>query len=97
MADCTEPCGEIATLRSRVDNHERRIAKHGEEIDELRIREATISVTLGRIDQTVGKIDAKLEAQERKPATRWESLVTQVLSMVVAAVVALALARIGLR
>ena len=87
---------DLTMLKNQVDNHERRITKHGEEIDELKIREATMSVTLGRIDQTVGKIDAKLDVQEQKPARRWESLVSQITSLLVAAIAALVLAKVGL-
>ena len=87
---------DLTMLKNQVDNHERRITKHGEEIDELKIREATMSVTLSRIDQTVGKIDAKLDVQEQKPARRWESLVSQIISLLVAAIAALVLAKIGL-
>lgn len=86
----------MVTLKNQIDNHERRITKHGEEIDALKIREATMSVTLSRIDQTVGKIDAKLDVQEQKPARRWESLVTQIISLLVAAIAALVLAKVGL-
>ena len=87
---------DLTMLKNQVDNHERRITKHGEEIDELKIREATMSVTLSRIDQTVGKIDTKLDVQEQKPARRWESLVSQIISLLVAAIAALVLAKIGL-
>lgn len=87
---------EISALKERVENHERRITKHGEEIDELRIREAEIRAVLSRIDQTVGKIDAKLDIQEKKPAQRWEFLVTQIIALAVAALAAVVLAKIGL-
>ena len=87
---------DLTMLKNQVDNHERRITKHGEEIEELKIREAAMSVTLSRIDQTVGKIDAKLDVQEQKPARRWESLVSQIISLLVAAIAALVLAKIGL-
>lgn len=89
-------CSDLAMLKRQVDNHERRITKHGEEIDDLKIHEATMSVTLGRIDQTVGKIDAKLDVQEQKPARRWESLMSQVISLLVAAIAALVFAKVGL-
>lgn len=96
MAECENGCPDLVTLKNQIDNHERRITKHGEEIDELKVREATTSVTLSRIDQTVGKIDAKLDIQEQKPARRWESLVTQIISLLVAAIAALVLAKVGL-
>ena len=86
----------MVTLKNQIDTHERRITKHGEEIDALKIREATMSVTLSRIEQTVGKIDAKLDIQEQKPARRWESLVTQIISLLVAAIATLVLAKVGL-
>lgn len=96
MVSKEDGCKEIAMMQNQIDNHERRITKHGEEIDELKIREATMSVTLNRIEQTVGKIDAKLDINEQKPARRWDALVTQIMSLMVAAISALVLAKIGL-
>lgn len=86
----------LTVLESRVDSHEQRLSKHGEEIDGLRINEASITTTLGRIDSTVSKIDGKLDAVHDKPAQRWEDLMKQVIALLVTAVLAAALAQAGI-
>jgi len=88
--------GDLYAIKERVESHERRITEHGKEIDELKISEATMGVTLSRIDQTVGKIDAKLEASEQRPGRRWETVTSQLIAIIVAAIMALVLAKIGL-
>ncbi len=96
MSDVENLESRLTVAESRLDGHERRIAKHGEEIDSLRINEASITTTLGRIDSTVIKIDGKLDAVHDKPAQRWEDLVKQVIAILAAAVLAAALAKVGL-
>ncbi len=96
MADLDNLESRLTVAESRLDGHERRIAKHGEEIDSLRINEASITTTLGRIDSTVIKIDGKLDAVHDKPAQRWEDLIKQVIAILAAAVLAAALAKVGL-
>lgn len=91
-----EGAPEIAAIKTRIEAHEARITKHGEEIDELKIGAAKTDVILGRIDQTVAKIDGKLDILDSKPAQRWETIVTLVISVVVTAVVTYALSQAGL-
>ena len=47
-------------------------------------------------NEKIDKIIAWQEAQQLKPAKRWESIVDKVLMLVVGAIVAFVLARIGL-
>lgn len=88
---------EIAALGTRIDAVERRVSKHGEEIDDLKIGMAKTDVILSRIDSTVGQIDAKLDELGAKPGQRWESLTAQILAIIVAAFMAVALSRMGFR
>lgn len=81
---------DIKTLQDRC-------TEHGKEIDSLQISNASMSTTLSRIDTTVSKIDEKLDASNAKPAQRWDDLVKQVISIVVAAIVGLALMKVGLQ
>lgn len=46
---------------------------------------------------TVEKLDGKVEALESKPAKRWETILTEGIKLLVAAVVGFALAQIGLQ
>lgn len=92
-----EDAPEIAAIKTRIEAHEARITRHGEEIDELKIGAAKTDVILGRIDQTVSKIDGKLDALDRKPAQRWEAVVTLAITVVVTAAITYALAQLGIR
>lgn len=87
---------KIAALETRVDTLETRVGEHGKEIDALSRDSTRMDVILARIDQTVGKIDGKLDSLSAKPAQRWESLTAQVIAIIVAALLAAALYQMGL-
>lgn len=89
-ADSQQMMSDIRTLDERVSNH-------GMELDELKIKSATMNTVLTRIDATVAKIDGRMDAQQMKPAQRWDDLVKQVITLVVAAVVGAILLRLGLQ
>lgn len=89
-ADSQQMMADIETL-------DKRVANHGAELDELKIKSATMDTVLTRIDATVAKIDGRMDAQQMKPAQRWDDLVKQVITLVVAAVVGAILLRLGLQ
>lgn len=89
-ADSQQMKADIKTLDDRVSNH-------GMELDELKIKSATMNTVLTRIDATVAKIDGRMDAQQMRPAQRWDDLVKQVTTLVVAAVVGAILIRMGLQ
>lgn len=89
-ADSQQMKADIKTLDERVSSH-------GTELDELKIKSATMNTVLTRIDATVAKIDGRMDAQQMKPAQRWDDLVKQVITLVVAAVVGAILLRLGLQ
>lgn len=89
-ADSQQMKADIKTLDERVSNH-------GDELDELKIKSATMDTVLTRIDATVAKIDGRMDAQQMKPAQRWDDLVKQVITLVVAAVVGAIMIRLGLQ
>lgn len=84
-------------LKADVKTLDERVTSHGVELDNLRIKSATMDTVLTRIDATVSKIDGRLDAQQMKPAQRWEDLVKQVIALVVAAAVGAVLLRMGLQ
>lgn len=84
-------------LMADVKTLDERVTSHGVELDNLRIKSATMDTVLTRIDATVSKIDGRLDAQQMKPAQRWEDLVKQVIALVVAAAVGAILLRMGLQ
>ena len=89
-ADSQQMMADIKTLDGRVSNH-------GTELDDLKIKIATMNTVLTRIDATVAKIDGRMDAQQMKPAQRWDDLVKQVIALVVAAVVGAIMLRLGLQ
>ena len=89
-ADSQQMKADIRTLDERVSNH-------GMDLDKLKIKSATMNTVLTRIDATVAKIDGRMDAQQMKPAQRWDDLVKQVITLVVAAVVGAILLRLGLQ
>lgn len=91
-----EETAKIAALEMRVDTLERRVGEHGKEIDDLSRDSTRMDVILARIDQTVGKIDGKLDSLSQKPVQKWEALTAQVIAIIVAALMAVALYQMGL-
>ena len=93
---------KIQKLESRVDNLEddlvkitKRVDRHGDEIDDLKLSLTELKTTIGRIDLTVGAINDKLNNLWQKPAQRWDTVVNQIIALVVAAVVGAILVQIG--
>lgn len=84
-------------MKADVKSLEERVSKHGMELDDMRIKNAANEAVLSRIDRTVSKIDERMDAQQLKPAQRWEDLVKQVIALVVAALVGLAMVKVGLQ
>jgi len=91
----------VTKLEAMSEAHERRIESHGHDIDELKLSTAKYHAStdekLSRIDATVSRIDHRLEAEEKRPAETAREFVKQVIGYVLAAVVALVLARLGLK
>lgn len=94
---------EIQSLKNRLSNLEtemekvtKRVDRHGDEIDDLKLSLTELKTTIGRIDLTVGAINDKLNNLWQKPAQRWDTVVNQIIALVVAAVVGAILVQIGL-
>lgn len=81
----------------RIASIERRLAKHGEELDELKLQREHDSVVLAQVNATCLEIKQRLCDLEKKPATRWESVTGAMVNAVVLAVLAYILAELGLR
>lgn len=83
----------IADVKTLVE----RVGRHGSELDELKIKSATMNTVLTRIDTTVAKIDGRLDAQQMKPAQRWDDIVKQVITLVIAAAFGAVMVNLGLQ
>ena len=93
----------VSLLEAASERNEERIAKHGEEIDRLRLDREHDSVVLANVNATCLEIKAKLDEQDRRltneesrPARRWEQVVSTVVNSLTLAVMAYMLARLGL-
>ena len=51
---------------------------------------------MSRIEQNVEKLDIKVEALEKKPAKRWESITDKILWAIIAAALGFIIAQLGL-
>lgn len=50
----------------------------------------------GKLDSKVGELDGKVEALERKPAKRWESVTERIITTLAAALLGFILSQIGI-
>lgn len=90
----------------RLTEVEDRSKSNTKRIDEMEKRQDNLDELVGtvkvladreeRIESDVREIKSDLKEVTNKPAKRWDSLVTQVITLVVAAVVGFLLAKIGL-
>ncbi len=76
----------------RLDELEQRVAEYEKQNTTIAVLEVRIKALEIKIDT----LCAKMECIESKPAKRWDSIVTQIISIVVAAVVGFALAKMKL-
>ena len=76
----------------RIDDVERR----QDNLDELVGTVKVLAVRERQIEIDVKEIKSDVKTLANKPAQRWELLVTQVLTLLVAAVIGFVLARIGI-
>lgn len=86
----------VSLIEEVLDHHEDRISAHGKEIDTLRLNREHDSVVLAQVNSTCLDIKQRLDAMEKKPATRWESMTTAVINAIALAVLAYVLAHVGL-
>lgn len=84
---------DISEYMRRTDE---RLAKHGEQIDQLRINREHDSVLLANTNALCLEIKGKLDELEGRPGKRWNSVVSNVVAAVTMAVCAYVLARVGL-
>lgn len=72
------------------------VEKRQDNLDELVGTVKVLAVREKQVEADVKEIKGDVKALASKPAERWEMLVTQVLSLLVAAVIGFVLAKIGL-
>lgn len=76
----------------RLDELERRVGK----LEEQNTTVAVLEVRMKSLEVKIDELVSDVKSIKSKPAKRWESLVTQVISILVAAVVGYFVARSGM-
>ena len=97
---------ELSKIESRAVSNTRRIDKLEKQTEAIQSLATSVEVmvkeqshqteAIERIEKNVEKLDGKVEVLEHKPGKRWESVVEKVIMLVVGAVIAYLLAKIGL-
>lgn len=83
--------------RSKSNQHRLdKMEQNYEALNRLTISVETMGVKLGNMDETMKKLDTRMEEQESKPAKRWDGLVTTLIGVIVGAVMAVVFTHIGL-
>lgn len=97
---CQEPCADLVRVENALHKlQDQNSESHKEIFHRLNSLEQADAAQGPQLKAILDKLDAltvKVEALEKKPASRWESLVGQIIGLVVAALVGLAVAKIGL-
>ena len=84
---------------ARAESNTHRLNEVEKKQDDLSELVGTVKVLATReenVENDVKEIKADVKTMASKPAKRWESLVSQIITLVVAAVIGFVLARIGL-
>lgn len=72
------------------------VEKRQNDLDELVSTVKVLAVREEVVEDTVKKIDSKVESLTNKPAQRWEKVVETIISIVVGALVGFIFAKLGL-
>lgn len=81
----------IKTAHHRLDTMERKV----EELTNLHLAVCRLSEKMDTVADDVTEVKQELKEVREKPARRWESMVAQALTLVVAAVVGMMLSHLG--
>lgn len=83
--------------RSKSNSHRLdRLEANWEALNKLAVSVETMGVNIANMDKTIQKLDRKVEEQAAKPAKRWEAVAEKAILVVVGAVIAWMLSRIGM-
>lgn len=89
----------LTAVESRSESNERRIEEVEKRQTSLETLTSTVKVLVEReerVESDVKEIKTDVKNLNAKPAKRWDALVTQVITIVVAALIGFVLAKIGL-
>ncbi len=77
----------------RIDELERRMGA----LEQQQTTVAVLAERMKGVESNVEEIKADVKSLKAKPAKRWDNLVNQIISIIVAAIIGFALAQIGLQ
>lgn len=97
---------KVAEVEHRAKSNTRRIDKLEQTTEAIHSMAESLAVfaneqknqtdSINRIEKSVETLDGKVEALEKKPAKKWDKALETIVSLLIGAVVALVLSRIGL-
>lgn len=97
---------KVAEVEHRAKSNTRRIEKLELQTESIHSIATSVEVMVSelghqteaieRIEGNVGKLNSKVEALEKKPGKRWDSIVDKVLLAIVGGIVCYLLARLGI-
>ena len=88
----TEVEERLKSNTHRLDNMEKRQA----DLDELVTTVKVLAVREEVVEKTVKKIESNVESLTSKPGKKWDNLVNQIITIIVAALAGFILAKLGL-
>ena len=101
-----EEAVKLAEVEHRAKSNTRRIDKLEQQTEAIQSLATSVEVmvkeqghqteAIKRIEQNVEKLDNKVDILEQKPAKRWEGVVEKIIMLLVGAVIAFLLSKIGL-
>lgn len=89
----------LAEVESRSKSNSKRIDKLEEQTEAINRLATSMAVMAEKQDETtniVTDLNDKVTALEEKPAKRWDNLVSQIISVLAAAVIGFVLAKFGI-
>lgn len=91
-----EQCPKHSAVERAINQHDKRLDKHSQEMDQMRECIARLTALQESDSEWRKDADARIDALEQKPARRWDSAVDKAVLAVIAGVVGFALAQMGI-
>ena len=83
--------------RSKSNSHRLdRFEQNWEALNKLAVSVETMGVNIANMDKNLQRLDEKVEEQAAKPGKRWEAVAEKAILVVVSAVIAYMLSKIGI-
>lgn len=89
----------LAEVEQRSKSNTHRLDKleaNWEALNKLAVSVETMGVNIANMDKTIQRLDAKVEEQAAKPGKRWEAVAEKAILVIVGAVIAYMLSKIGM-